>query len=75
MRSPPRPPSTTAWPSPPFRTASRRVDDDENVNFYGTHSADVDGELAEVDADGYRPLCAPSALTTVGQATPTLSAG
>lgn len=28
----------------------------ENVHFYGTHSADVDGELAKPDADGYRPL-------------------
>jgi hypothetical protein len=28
----------------------------ENVNFYGTHSVDVDGELAKLDADGYRPL-------------------
>lgn len=26
----------------------------ENVHFYGTHS--VDGELAQLDADGYRPL-------------------
>jgi len=23
---------------------------------YGTHSVDVDGELARLDADGYRPL-------------------
>ncbi len=29
----------------------------ENVHFYGTHSVDVDGELAKLDADGYRPLC------------------
>ena len=28
----------------------------ENVHFYGTHSVDVDGELAKLDADGYRPL-------------------
>ena len=28
----------------------------ENVNFYGTHSVDVDGERAKLDADGYRPL-------------------
>jgi TnpA family transposase len=27
-----------------------------NVNFYGTHSVDIDGELAKFDADGYRPL-------------------
>ena len=28
----------------------------ENVHFYGTHSVDIDGELAKLDADGYRPL-------------------
>ena len=28
----------------------------ENVHFYGTHSVDVDGELAKLDSDGYRPL-------------------
>ena len=28
----------------------------ENVHFYGTHSVDVDGELAKLDADDYRPL-------------------
>ena len=28
----------------------------ENVHFYGTHSVDVDGELAKLDADGYRLL-------------------
>ena len=28
----------------------------ENVHFYGTHSVDVDGEFAKLDADGYRPL-------------------
>jgi len=32
----------------------------ENVHFYGTHSVDVDGELAKLDADGYRPLRAAS---------------
>jgi hypothetical protein len=26
------------------------------VHFYGTHSVDIDGELARLDADGYRPL-------------------
>jgi TnpA family transposase len=49
-----------------LRSAGRRIDDDvlahvwpshhENVNFYGTHSVDVAGELAKLDADGYRPL-------------------
>ncbi|MEU8261470.1 hypothetical protein AB0C02_12730 [Micromonospora sp. NPDC048999] len=24
--------------------------------FYGTHSVDIDGELAQLDTDGYRPL-------------------
>jgi hypothetical protein len=28
----------------------------ENVRFHGTHSVDVDVELAKLDADGYRPL-------------------
>jgi hypothetical protein len=53
------------------RAAPRRppVDDDllahiwpshhSNVNFYGTHSVDIDGELAKLDADGYRPLRLP----------------
>jgi hypothetical protein len=26
------------------------------VHFYGTHSVDIDGELAQLDQDGYRPL-------------------
>jgi hypothetical protein len=28
----------------------------ENVHFYGTRSVDIDGELAPLDTDGYRPL-------------------
>jgi len=28
----------------------------ENINFYGTHSVDVDVELSKLDGDGYRPL-------------------
>jgi TnpA family transposase len=48
-----------------MRHAGRDIDDavlahiwptHENVHFYGTHSVDVDGELAKLDADGYRPL-------------------
>jgi TnpA family transposase len=49
-----------------LRRAGRPIDDavlahiwpahHESVNFYGTHSVDVDGELAKLDADGYRPL-------------------
>lgn len=35
----------------------------ENVNFYGTHSVDIDGELAKLGTDGYRPLRAPASLT------------
>jgi TnpA family transposase len=27
-----------------------------NVHFYGTHTIDIDGELAKLDTDGYRPL-------------------
>ena len=36
----------------------------ENVHFYGTHTVDVDGELAKLDADGYRPLRPTAAATT-----------
>ncbi|MGH3259306.1 MAG: Tn3 family transposase, partial [Streptosporangiaceae bacterium] len=49
-----------------LRRAGRYIDDavlahiwpthHESVHFYGTHSVDVDGELAKLDADGYRPL-------------------
>jgi hypothetical protein len=28
----------------------------EDVYFYGTHFVDIDGELAQLDTDGYRPL-------------------
>ena len=48
-----------------LRRDGRPVDDEvlahiwpshhENVHFYGTHSVDIDGELAKLDADGYRP--------------------
>jgi TnpA family transposase len=36
-----------------------------NVNFYGTHSIDVAGELAKLDTDGYRPLRPAGAPTTL----------
>ena len=36
----------------------------ENVHFYGTHSVDIDGELAQLDADGYRPLRLPGVETS-----------
>jgi hypothetical protein len=49
-----------------LRAGGRQVDDEvlahiwpthhENVHFYGTRSVDIDGELAQLDADGYRPL-------------------
>ncbi|MGC4851419.1 hypothetical protein ACLQ3F_29675 [Micromonospora sp. DT15] len=26
------------------------------MHFYGTHFVDIDGELAQLDTDGYRPL-------------------
>ena len=49
-----------------LRRTGRDVDDEvlahiwpthhENVHFYGTHSVDIDGELAQLDIDGYRPL-------------------
>jgi hypothetical protein len=32
----------------------RRICPRANIHFYGTHS--VDGELAKLDSDGYRPL-------------------
>lgn len=32
-----------------------------NVHFYGTHTVDIDGELAKLDTDGYRPLRTPGA--------------
>ncbi|GGN09012.1 hypothetical protein GCM10010109_18060 [Actinoplanes campanulatus] len=53
-----------------LRQAGRQVDDEvlahiwpahhENVHFYGTHSVDIDGELAQLDADCYRPLRLPN---------------
>ena len=59
-----------------LRRTGRGVDDEvlahiwpthhENVHFYGTHSVDIDGELAKLDADGYRPLRAPAAGPSVG---------
>ena len=49
-----------------LRRAGRDIDDavlahiwpthHENVHFYGTRSVDVDGEFAQLDAGGYRPL-------------------
>jgi hypothetical protein len=51
-----------------LRAGGRIVDDEvlahiwpthhENVHFYGTHAVavDIDGELAQLDSDGYRPL-------------------
>jgi len=48
-----------------LRGGGRRADDEvlahiwpthhENVHF-GSHSVDIDGELGQLDADGYRPL-------------------
>jgi hypothetical protein len=49
-----------------LRRTGRPIDDDvlahiwpshhANVNFYGTHTVDIDSELAKLDTDGYRPL-------------------
>jgi TnpA family transposase len=36
----------------------------ENVHLYGTHTVDIEGELAGLDANGYRPLREPVALDT-----------
>lgn len=54
-----------------LRCDGRAVDDEilahiwpthhENVHFYGTHSVDIDGELARLDTNGYRPLRVPDA--------------
>ncbi|MDQ1247558.1 MAG: hypothetical protein QG597_1928 [Actinomycetota bacterium] len=48
-----------------LRRDGRHIDDDilahiwpshhENIHFYGTHTVDVDRELAALDTDGYRP--------------------
>ena len=52
-----------------LRDTGRQVDDEvlahiwpthhENVHLYGTHTVDIDAELARLDANGYRPLRAP----------------
>jgi TnpA family transposase len=49
-----------------MRAAGRRVDDEvlahispahsENINVFGTIDVDIDGELAQLDPSGYRPL-------------------
>ena len=49
-----------------LRADGRRVDDDvltrhlpthrENVGLFGTHSVDIDRELAQLDPTGHRPL-------------------
>jgi TnpA family transposase len=49
-----------------LRSTGRQVDDEvlahiwpthhENVHLYGTHTVDIDAELARLDANGYRPL-------------------
>jgi len=38
----------------------------ENVDFYGTDSVDIDGELAQLDADCYRPLLLAQVATASG---------
>jgi TnpA family transposase len=52
-----------------LRDTGRQVDDEvlahiwpthhENVHLYGTHTVDIDAELARLDANGYRPLRTP----------------
>jgi hypothetical protein len=49
-----------------MRAQGRRIDDEvlahispahsENVNFFGSIAVDVERELAQLDASGYRPL-------------------
>jgi TnpA family transposase len=58
-----------------LRGTGRSVDDEvlahiwpthhENVHLYGTHTVDIDAELARLDANGYRPLRTPAASTLV----------
>jgi hypothetical protein len=40
----------------------------ENIHFYGTHSVAVDGELAKLGSDGYRPLRVPVPDAITGDA-------
>jgi TnpA family transposase len=59
-----------------LRRAGRDIDDavlahiwpthHENIHFYGTHSVDVDGELAKLGTNGYRPLRASGTGPGVG---------
>ncbi len=54
-----------------LRAAGRHIDDEtlahvwpthhENVLLYGTHTVDIEGGLAGLDANGYRPLHLPIA--------------
>lgn len=58
-----------------LRRGGRGIDDEvlahlwpshhENVHFYGNHTVDIDGELAKLDADGYRPLRALASTPTM----------
>ena len=58
-----------AAPSTTLRDQGREVDDETlahiwpthhaKVHFYGTHTVDIAGELAQLDTDGYRPLRTP----------------
>ena len=53
-----------------LRAQGHRIDDEllghiwpthhANVHFYGTHTVDIDRELAKLDSDGYRPLRTPA---------------
>lgn len=55
-----------------MRRGGRRIDDDvlahispahsENINFFGAIEVDIDGELAQLGPDGYRPLRAGDTL-------------
>lgn len=52
-----------------LRATGRQVDDEilahiwpthhENVLLYGTHTVDIEADLAGLDANGYRPLRTP----------------
>ena len=58
-----------------LRATGRHIDDEtlahvwpthhENVLLYGTHTVDIDAELAGLDATGYRPLRLPASKIAV----------
>ena len=58
-RTGPKAEFASRYPSAGKLLTRRLNNDHENIHFYGTHAVDVNGELAKLDSDGYRPLRAP----------------